>query len=90
LEGVRCRLTAARQPHGLVRGRGDRILARGAPHHAGRSARLLRPGGLDRATLRAAFRLALRQTEGLIGSILRLLGLDIDELLPWHHDALAA
>jgi Transposase DDE domain len=40
--------------------------------------------------LRAVFRLALRQTEGLIGSILRLLGLDIDELLPWHHDALAA
>ncbi len=28
-------------------------------------------------TLRAAFRLALRQTEGLIGSILRLLGLDL-------------
>jgi len=28
-------------------------------------------------TLRAAFRLALRQTEGLIGSIIRLLGLDL-------------
>src|SRR3712207_5268442 len=28
-------------------------------------------------TLRAVFRLALRQTEGLIGSILRLLGLDL-------------
>lgn len=27
--------------------------------------------------LRAVFRLALRQTEGLIGSILRLLGLDL-------------
>ena len=27
-------------------------------------------------TLRAVFRLALRQTEGLIGSIIRLLGLD--------------
>jgi hypothetical protein len=28
-------------------------------------------------TLRAVFRLALRQTEGLIGSILRLLGIDL-------------
>ena len=28
-------------------------------------------------TLRAAFRLALRQTEGLIGSVIRLLGLDL-------------
>ncbi len=28
-------------------------------------------------TLRAVFRLALRQTEGLIGSIIRLLGLDL-------------
>jgi len=28
-------------------------------------------------TLRAAFRLPLRQTEGLIGSIVRLLGLDL-------------
>ena len=28
-------------------------------------------------TLRAVFRLALRQTEGLIGSVIRLLGLDL-------------
>jgi hypothetical protein len=28
-------------------------------------------------TLRAVFRLALRQTEGLIGSILHVLGLDL-------------
>src|ERR671919_1599836 len=28
-------------------------------------------------TLRAVFRLALRQTEGLVGSILQLLGLDL-------------
>jgi Transposase DDE domain len=28
-------------------------------------------------TLRAVFRLALRQTEGLIGSVLKLLGLDL-------------
>src|SRR4051794_3217949 len=36
------------------------------------------PPGIPTAlTLRAVFRLALRQTEGLIGSILRLLGLDL-------------
>ena len=32
---------------------------------------------LTALTLRAVFRLAFRQTEGLIGSILRLLGLDL-------------
>src|SRR3712207_3440975 len=32
---------------------------------------------LTALTLRAVFRLALRQAEGLIGSILRLLGLDL-------------
>jgi Transposase DDE domain len=32
---------------------------------------------LTALTLRAVFRLALRRTEGLIGSILRLLGLDL-------------
>src|SRR3954463_978648 len=32
---------------------------------------------LTALTLRAVFRLALRQTEGLIGSIIRLLGLDL-------------
>ena len=32
---------------------------------------------LTALTLRAVFRLALRQTEGLIGSILRLLGLEL-------------
>ena len=32
---------------------------------------------LTALTLRAVFRLALRQTEGLIGSILQLLGLDL-------------
>src|SRR5215212_10864232 len=32
---------------------------------------------LTALTLRAVFRLALRQTEGLIGSIMRLLGLDL-------------
>jgi Transposase DDE domain len=32
---------------------------------------------LPALTLRAVFRLALRQTEGLIGSVIRLLGLDL-------------
>jgi hypothetical protein len=32
---------------------------------------------LTALTLRAVFRLALRQTEGLIGSIVQLLGLDL-------------
>src|ERR671910_1100212 len=32
---------------------------------------------LTALTLRAVFRLALRQTEGLIGSLIRLLGLDL-------------
>src|SRR5919202_5093657 len=35
------------------------------------------PAILTALTLRAVFRLALRQTEGLIGSILRLLGLEL-------------
>jgi hypothetical protein len=39
-------------------------------------------------TLRAVFRLALRQTEGLIGSILALLGLDL--AVPDHNDVYAA
>jgi hypothetical protein len=34
-------------------------------------------------TLRAVFRLALRQTEGLIASVLRLLGLDLDGTRPF-------
>ena len=48
-----------------------------AADHAGRSAPLLDPAITTALTLRAVFRLALRQTEGLIGSILELLGLDL-------------
>ena len=59
------------------RGR-DRGLACRAAHHARRPT----PGPSALAitaalTLRAVFRLALRQTEGLIGSIIRLLGLNL-------------
>jgi hypothetical protein len=42
----------------------------GQPHDSGLAIRTA-------LTLRAVFRLALRQTEGLIGSILQLLGLDL-------------
>ncbi len=41
------------------------------------SAPLLRPGITTALTLRAVFRLALRQTEGLVASIIGLLGLDL-------------
>ena len=47
-----------------------RVTPGGQPHYS--------PLAITTAlTLRAVFRLALRQTEGLIGSILRLLGLDL-------------
>src|SRR5215208_5578375 len=42
----------------------------GQPHYSGLAI-------TTALTLRAVFRLALRQTEGLIGSILRLLGVDL-------------
>ena len=49
-----------------------------AAHHAGRAAALYSGLAIATAlTLRTVFRLALRQTEGLIGSILQLLGLDL-------------
>src|SRR3712207_6301558 len=56
------------------------------PSRAGGLSRALTRGGqpwysglaiLTALTLRAVFRLALRQTEGLIGSIIGLLGLDL-------------
>jgi hypothetical protein len=49
-------------------------VARSAAHDPGRAALVLAFGDPD-LTLRAVFRLALRQTEGLIGSVLHLLGL---------------
>jgi hypothetical protein len=49
----------------------------GQPHHSALAI-------LTALTLRAVFRLALRQTEGLIGSILRLLGLDL--AVPDHNE----
>jgi hypothetical protein len=59
------------------RGR-DCALARGAADHPWRAAALREFGNNETAlTLWAVFRLALRQTEGLIGSIIALLGLDL-------------
>jgi IS5 family transposase len=60
----------------VVHRRGDRGLAGrattrgGQPHYSALAI-------ATALTLRAVFRLALRQTEGLIGSIIRLLGLDL-------------
>jgi len=48
-----------------------------APRHARRPARYSALAITTALTLRAVFRLALRQTEGLVASILRLLGLDL-------------
>ena len=53
-----------------TRGRAD-------PDDPGRAALVLAPGDPDGADLRAVFRLAYRQTEGLIGSIIGLLGLTL-------------
>jgi Transposase DDE domain len=60
---------------GNARGKADgraepRRTRGGQPHYSALAIRTA-------LTLRAVFRLALRQTEGLIGSILRLLGLDL-------------
>jgi hypothetical protein len=52
-------------------------VGRRTPHDPGRAALVLAPGNLTALTLRTVFRLALRQTEGLIASLLRLLGLDL-------------
>lgn len=58
--------------------------------HGSRNAARATRGGQPLAittalTLRAVFRLALRQTEGLIASVLRLLGLDLAAPRPFDH-----
>jgi hypothetical protein len=55
------------------------IAAWGAERHGtpGGQPRYSAPAIATALTLRAVFRLALRQTEGLIGSIVGLLGLDL-------------
>ncbi|MDT8315774.1 transposase [Roseomonas mucosa] len=52
-------------------------MAGGAPDHAGGQARYSMLAISTALTLRAVFRLALRQTEGPVGSVMALLGLDL-------------
>jgi hypothetical protein len=54
----------------------------GTADHPRRAAELFRPGDQTALTLRAVFHLALRQTEGLLNSVIQLLGLDL--LVPDH------
>ena len=62
---------------GLVHRGDDRSLEGRAKDHPWRSATLFSIGRRHGAATARVFRLALRQTEGLIGSILALLGLDL-------------
>ncbi|MBP2316129.1 hypothetical protein J2852_005494 [Azospirillum soli] len=75
--GVRCGVAAAGQLDRLVHRRGDRDVEGGGAEHAGGQACYSDLAITTALMLRAVFRLALRQTEGLIGSILQLLGLDL-------------
>ena len=59
----------------MVLRRGDHLLARRAAHHPRRAALVLSLGDPDSADFAGGIRLAMRQTEGLIGSIFHLLGL---------------
>ena len=61
----------------MVHRRRDRSLGCRASHQPRWTAALLPLAITTALTLRAVFRLALRQTEGLIGSVVRLLGLDL-------------
>ena len=60
----------------MVHRRGHRVLDGRAPDDTGGQPIYSGLAILTALTLRAVFRLALRQTEGLIGSVLSLLGLD--------------
>ena len=61
----------------MVHAGGNRGLGGSAAHHPGRTTSYSDLAIATTLTLRAVFRLALRQTEGLIGSILQLLDLDL-------------
>ena len=61
----------------MVYGGGDRGLESRTSHDPRRPAVRLVLAIMTALTLRSVFRLALRQTEGLIDSIIRLLGLDL-------------
>ena len=76
MAGVRRGPASTGLPHGMVHRGSNRSLEGRAPHNPGRPTPLFALAIRTALTLRAVFRLALRQTEGLIGSILQLLGLD--------------
>jgi len=67
---------------GLVHRRGNRGVDGRTTHDSGSAAGVLRSRDSDGLTLRAVFRLAFRQTEGLIGSLICLLGLTL--AIPGH------
>jgi hypothetical protein len=57
-------------------------LAGGATDHAGRSARYSELAIETALILRAVFHHTLRQTEGIVGSLLELMGVDLPVLEP--------
>ena len=61
----------------MVFRRSHRRLTRSTAYHPGRTALILPTGGPDSADPAGRVRLALRQTEGLIGSALHLRGLPL-------------
>jgi Transposase DDE domain len=77
LAGLLGRLASARQSHGLVYRRGDRGVGSGTTHDPMWTAFYSPLAILTALTLRAVFRQPYRQTEGLIGSIISLLGLTL-------------
>src|SRR3982751_3912721 len=74
---VRRRSTRPRQPDRVVHAGGNRGLGGSAAATRGGQPSYSDLAIATALTLRAVFRLALRQTEGLIGSILQLLDLDL-------------
>ena len=73
--GVRRSIAAARQPDRLVHRRGHRGVAGRTANHARRAAPFFAPGDHHGANDAHGLRSGMRQTEGLIGSVVALLGL---------------
>jgi len=73
--GVRGSIKAARQPDRLVHRRGHRGVAGRTANDARRAAPLFAPGDHHGANDAHGLRSGMRQTEGLIGSVVALLGL---------------
>ena len=77
LVGLRSRIAKPRKPDDLVHRESHSRLACSAACDARRTASLFGLAIETALTLRAVFGLALRQTEGLVGSIMQLLGIDL-------------